>query len=220
MQNFSKHLGILTAFIPSLVFGDVTVQLNQGTNVVAVNGQEVDQGNLFNGTGSLTLENGKNQIAVEYTAEIEESADDFILETSETYVLLFEAEDTAITLTTPDISSQYELKKFNRSPQWKLIDAHGQTVPYTADILKKEGFQLARNYETELKVFNKSNSKAALPELQVERHTFKQQPVAVYETPEQESPDQKMVGQMLQFWYQQADQNTRDKFKSWIKTSQ
>lgn len=220
MKNLSKNLGIFTAFFPSLVFGDITVQLNQGTNVVAVNGQAVEQVNLFDGVGSLTLNNGKNQLVVEYTAEIEESADDFILETSETYVLLFEAEDTAITLTTPEISSQYELKKFNRSPQWQLIDSQGKSLPYTADILKKEGFQLARNYETELKAFNQSNSRAAAPELQIERHAFQQKPSSGYATAKPENTDQKMVGQMLQFWYQQADRNTQDKFKSWIKTSQ
>lgn len=219
MQSFSKKIALLTCFIPSVVFGDVTIKLNQGTDILAVNGKAVERSSLFDSTGSLRLENGKNQIVVEYTAEIEESSDDSILETSESYVLLFEAKDTEIKLQTPKITNHYDLKKFNQSPQWMLVDSQGRTLPYQSGILKKEGFQLARDYTAELMKFNQSGVAAAMPALRVERHQFNEQPVVKKSAEPASNADQKMIGEMLQYWYQQADEPTRNKFKSWIKTS-
>ncbi len=219
MRSISKALALSAIFFSPLSFAEVVVHLNQGTSILAVNGQNIEDTGLFDSKGKVQLPNGKNQILVEYTAEIGKDAEDIVLETSESYVLLFEAKDQNLRLQTPKIKSYYDLNEFNSTPQWKIVDAQGKTIKYQSAILAKEGFQLARNYENELKVFNQSGSSAALASLQVERHQFNESPVVKNQPASTPKTDQKMIGEMLQYWYQQADENTRNNFKSWINTS-
>ncbi len=218
MRSVYKALALSAILFSPVSYADVIVHLNQGTSILAINGQSVADKGLFDSKGKIQLPNGVNQILVEYTAEIGKDADDIVLETSESYVLLFEAKDQSLSLQTPKIKSYYDLREFNSMPQWKLVDAQGKSIKYQSDILAKEGFQLARNYENELKVFNQSGSSAALASLQVERHQFTETPVIKNASASTPKTDQKMIGEMLKYWYQQADENTRNNFKSWVST--
>ncbi|MBV0932861.1 YccT family protein [Marinobacterium weihaiense] len=197
---------------------EVVVVPETGVEIMAVNGVAIESDSFFSNTARLELENGKHQVVVEYLAEIEDSADDFLLERSDTFVLLFEAKDVQLNIAAPQIDSHYDLKAFNRDPQWQLKTAAGQTVAYQVDTLEKEGFQLGRDYAEELQRFNQTAAKAALPSLTHATHSFATE-VAPATAADIQSTDQKMAGEMLQFWYERADENTRDKFKSWIKTS-
>ncbi len=203
---------------PSLSFADIEINPASGVDILAINGKAIESESFFSGTPELRIENGKTQIVAEYTAEIVESADDYIIEKSDTFVLTFEAINTTISVQAPEISSQYELKAFNRKGNWKLLDAQGNSISYTFGKLEKSGFQLDRDYEKELKAFNRSNADAALGSLTVETHSF-QNSAPAYQPEGNAHPDQKMVGKMLQFWYEQASTETKNKFKSWIETS-
>lgn len=204
--------------MPMLASADVTLVSAPGVDIVAVNGVSVESGSFFSNQSRIQLDNGQHQIVAEYVAEIEESADDYHLEKSDTFVLLFNAEDTSLSLAAPAINSRYDLQTFNQGQQWKLTRADGSSVELSIGKLEKEGFQLGRDYEKELKRFNHTDAKAALPLLAMETHSFQSSgvPIKSYETG---VTDQKMAGKMLQFWYERSDKNTRDKFKSWIKTS-
>ncbi len=206
------------AIYPALSFAEVEINPAHGVDILAINGKPVESETFFSGTPELKFANGKAQIVAEYSAEIAESADDYIIEKTDTFVLTFEASDTSISVQTPEITSQYDLKSFNKQGNWRLLDAQGNTISYTLGKLEKTGFQLDRDYEKELKEFNRSNAKAALGSLTVETHSF-QNSAPVYQPEGNAHPDQKMVGKMLQFWYEQANTETKNKFKSWIKTS-
>jgi len=213
---------LLLAFLAAFsiqAMADIEFSAGEGVSILAVNGKAVDQATLFSGTPDISAPNGKTQILAEYTAEISRSADDYLLEKSDTFVITLSASDIHIRVSAPEITSRYDLKKFNTSAQWKLTDANGNSVPYVSGKLEKEGFQLARDYENELRIFNSSQNQAALPELNMETHNFNTG-VSVKPSQEATGTDQKMVGQMLQFWYEQANKETRNKFKSWIKSSQ
>lgn len=206
-------------FIPDFAQADIIFSAGEGVSILAVNGKAVDQGTLFSDTPDISAPNGKAQILVEYTAEMGRSADDYLIEKSDTFVITLSATDTRVQVSAPEISSRYELKAFNRSAQWLLQDAEGKTLPFVYGKLKKEGFQLGRNYENELKSFNNSQDPAALPYLNRETYKFNtSSPAQVM--PESTATDQKMVSQMLQFWYEQANKETRNQFKSWIQSGQ
>ncbi|GAA0700837.1 hypothetical protein GCM10009104_32410 [Marinobacterium maritimum] len=206
------------ALYPALSFAEIEISPANGVDILAINGKPVESETFFSGTPELKIQNGKAQIVAEYTAEIVESADDYILENSDTFVLTFEASDTTIRVQAPQISSQYALNEFNKQGNWKLLDAQGNSISYSLGKLEKEGFQLDRDYEKELKKFNRSNAEAALGSLTVETHSF-QNSAPAYQPEGNAHPDQVMVGKMLQFWYEQANTETKNKFKSWIETS-
>jgi uncharacterized protein YccT (UPF0319 family) len=204
--------------MPSITWADIKISAGSGVNILAVNGKAIDQGTLFSKSTDITAENGSSQIVAEYTAEIKHSADDYTLEKSDTFVISFTANDTIVSVHAPEISSRYALKTFNEAGNWRLQKTDGKSIPFNFGKLEKEGFQLGRDYEKELKVFNSSSAKAAMASLNTESHSFNTgtpaQPVS-----NGIHADQKMVGQMLQFWYEQAGTETRNKFKSWIESS-
>lgn len=214
-----KHFILLfIGLMPTFAMADIHFSAGEGVRILALNGKAVDQGTLFSAASELSAPNGKAQLVVEYTAEISRSADDYLLESSDTFVITLAAADTRVRISAPEITSQYDLKAFNRSGQWQLQDETGKTLPFVFGKLEKEGFQLGRNYESELKAFNASRAKAALPELNIETHNFdhgsSDNPLSYSDT-----ADQKMVGQMLQYWYEKASPETRNKFKRWIESS-
>lgn len=219
MKKILLPLLISCSIMPSMVFADIKIAAGSGVNILAVNGKAIDQGTLFSDSPDITAENGRSQIVAEYTAEITQSADDYILEKSDTFVISFTANDTTVSVHAPEISNRYGLKAFNESGNWRLQNTDGKSIPFDFGKLEKEGFQLARDYEKELKAFNSSSAGAAMASLNTETHNFNKgtpaQPVS-----SGIHADQKMVGQMLQFWYEQASTETRNKFKSWIKSSQ
>jgi len=204
--------------LPALALAEVHFAPGEGVQVLALNGKAVEQGTLFSATSELAAPNGKVQLAVQYTAEISRSADDYLLENSDTFVITLAASDTRVHISAPEITSQYELKAFNQEGTWQLQDDSGKPLSFVFGKLEKEGFQLGRNYENELKDFNASRHKAALPELNSETHKFSSTPSAIPPS-ETVKSDQKMVGQMLQYWYENATPETRNKFKSWIESS-
>lgn len=219
MKKVLTSLLVSCALYPAATLADIELNPANGVGILAINGKPVESGTLFSGAPELKLANGKAQIVAEYTAEIIESADDYVLEKTDTFVLTFEARDTTVSIQAPEISSRYDLKAFNETGNWRLLDTQGNTLPFTFGKLEKEGFQLGRDYEKELKKFNSSGSSAALNSLAIETHSF-QNTSQPYTAADNAHPDQKMVGQMLQFWFEQANEETKNKFKSWIKTSQ
>lgn len=219
MKKVLTSLLVSCALYPAVTLADIELNPANGVGILAINGKPVESGTLFSGAPELKLANGKAQIVAEYTAEIVESADDYVLEKTDTFVLTFEASDTTVSIQAPEISSRYDLKNFNETGNWRLLDDQGSALTFSVGKLEKEGFQLGRDYEKELKNFNRSNSPAALNSLTVETHSF-QNTSQPYTAATSAHPDQKMVGQMLQFWFEQANEETKNKFKSWIKTSQ
>jgi len=215
-----KHFILLfIGLMPAIAMADIHFSAGEGVRILALNGKAVDQGTLFSGASELSAPNGKAQLVVEYTAEINRSADDYLLESSDTFVITLAAADTRVQISAPEITNQYDLKAFNRSGQWQLQDETGTPLPFVFGKLNKEGFQLGRNYESELKSFNASQDKAALPELNSETHKFhNKSPVPPLS--DSGMTDQKMVGQMLQYWYEKAGPETRNNFKRWIESGQ
>lgn len=215
-----KHfILLLIGLMPAISLADIQFSADEGVRILALNGKEVDQGTLFSGASELSAPNGKAQLVVEYTAEINRSADDYLLETSDTFVITLAAADTRVHIGTPEIASRYDLRVFNREGRWQLRDDSGKPLSFVFGKLEKEGFQLGRDYENELKAFNASQDKAALPELNIETHKFNSTPsTSTYS--ETATSDQQMVGQMLQYWYEKASPKTRKDFKRWIESGQ
>lgn len=201
-----------------------SVQVSAG---VTLNLDECIQTHVVNGIGhkssagtSIELNNGSNQIVVSCAVTLGRSNDDSFPEVSDAFVLQFTATDTELTLSAPTIQSHRQLERFNSEGNFRLVSFSGQTVPYRADVLKKEGFQVFRDYVEELEAFNRASAPATLSSGASDTTgSAKDENKAGRQTGAEDAPDQNMVRQMLRYWYLRADMKTRNEFKSWMTSS-
>ena len=197
---------LLAALMPLPALAEVQLTLGACVNVQAVQDSEQTAGS----GQSLTLADGTQQLVVECTTEIGREE---VLETSDAFVVRFEAADTALALSAPEIESRNQMDAFNQQGNWQLTDRQGREVAFTADVLEKEGFQLVRDYARELAAYNRSGAEAAVAApglitnqdgLLLDSHV---------------DPDQEMVSRMLRYWYLKADEQTRKEWDSWVDSS-
>lgn len=200
---------------PGLAFSDVTLELGQCLNVHVIDGRD------FKGKVSspLVFDGGIHQLVVDCSVEIGRSSDDAVFETSEAFVIRFQATDADLRLTAPEISTASQLEEFNQVANFQLRTKQNRPVEYEAGVLEKEGYQIFRDYREELEVFNRSSSPAAVPQIiskNVPGASGREEPRI---PPSEDSSDQEMVIQMLRYWYLKADMKTRSELESWIRSS-
>lgn len=201
-----------------------SVQVSAG---VTINLDECIEAHVVDGMGlkssagnSIELSNGTHQIVVSCAVTLGRSNDDSVPEVSDAFVLQFTAIDTELTLSAPTIQSRRQLERFNSEGNFRLVDPSGQTVPYRADVLKKEGFQLFRDYVEELAAFNRSSAPAAVRTDAPDTTGSANDGIgAAHQGGAADTADQEMVRQMLRYWYLKADMKTRNEFKSWMTSS-
>jgi uncharacterized protein YccT (UPF0319 family) len=211
-----KHVFLLTAFTmifflqASFAKANIIFNIPDDIRIVAVNGENA------NITESTILPNGLNQIALYFEGEIGRYSE---VERSDVFVILFRAADTTLILQKEKIKNKFQFEEFNRQPTFLLADEKNRTVSFDIDKLVKEGFQLGRNYQQELIVFNGSESPAALsrpPLPSVFKNNVQAAPKKSIQQPTVSS-GANPAEQMLKYWYQQADETTRNRFKNWLQ---
>lgn len=217
MQRFILLTLALILLLSPFAWADVRLQIPEDITVVAVNGKEVSA------EQRLTLPDGHNQIALRYEGLLGDE-DDTTLETSEVIVALFQSSNQDLTLEIPEIEDIKQLESFSANPRIDIVDADGRKLPIRTDILKKEGMRISRDYGQELLIFNNGDSPAALASLTL-RQARQQAQAPVMPTQQQQmlnnpapqtAPTGNVAEQMLKYWYQQADEATRQRFKEWI----
>lgn len=209
----SNTLVLVAALISFNSYAEVKLEVGEGINLLAVNGEEVESDSLFASKTSARLPNGTNQILVNYTAEIK-PGDDSELEVTKPSVILFKTDASELYLNAPKMKTVRDVENFEKSLNWNLRDQNGNPISFKAALLIKEGFQLSRDYEDELEEFNMSNANAALPKTRIispaeVKHARKAQHSQVKE-------NKNMAMDMLIYWYNQADEKTRRSFKELI----
>lgn len=216
MQRLILLTLTLIALLSPSAWADVRLQIPEDVTVVAANGKEVPA------EQRLTLPDGHNQIALRYESLLGDE-DDTTLETSEVIIALFQSSNQDLTLEIPEIEDIKQLESFSTNPRIDIVDAEGRKLPVRIDILKKEGMRISRDYSQELLIFNNSNSPAALASLALGAKLQSQSPAIPAQQKQQPilpapqaGPTGNVAEQMLKYWYQQADESTRQRFKQWI----
>ena len=208
---------------------EVTITLPDSAEPLLLNGKDINSHRLIS-------QNGPQQLVLAARATYREFGQQKRF-TSETLIVTFLAENNHYRVNLPKINSPRSAEKFNDAPQVSITDTQGNKVAYKLDKLRKEGIQIGRDYSEEIKAYNASGGIAAIEVSQAIQMTqtistnHATSPVAASAslsaaqeatTPQnaqqQASPrrDQINVGQMLDFWYEQADDATREAFKKRI----
>lgn len=214
LNNILSNTLILVAVLMSFnSYAEVQLEVGEGINLLAVNGEEVESGSLFSSKTSARLPNGTNQILVNYTAEIK-PGDDSEFEVTKPSVILFKTDASELYLNAPKMKSLRDVERFEKNLNWNLRDQNGNPILFKSALLIKEGFQLSRDYKNELKEFNMSNSTAALTKTRI----ISPAEVKNSQNPQhsQAKQNKNMTMDMLIYWYNQADEKTRRSFKELI----
>lgn len=92
--------------------------------------------------------------------------------------------------------------------QWRLVNQQGKAVELRQDRLIKDGMQIGRNFEFEASEYNKKGGVAALTS------SITVQPMAQQEI--SNATAMAAAEEMLHFWYNKADVETKARFKTFI----
>lgn len=210
MKTVQYILLILCLCWTSTALAETQLELPEGLKVVAVNGHNADI------VDHIKLADGLNQIVVQYTGELGHSFDTERV-SSEVFVVIFTARSRSLSLSIPEITSHYDLDVFNSQPDIRIFTKRGDPLALRVDTLKKEGFQIFRDYAQELEIYNQTDAQAANPAF----ITFEQiDPAADLKRSKVSPADNHsdIALQILHYWYRQADTNTREQFKQSIKS--
>lgn len=216
MKIIASSIVLSAALFSVQVSAGVTVNLGECIQTHVVDGSEQQS----SAGQSIELTNGSHQMVVSCRVTLGRSDDDSFPEVSDAFVLQFTAADTELTLSAPTIRSRRQLERLNSEGDFRLVDPSGQTVQTQADVLKKEGFQVFRDYAEELEAFNRSSAPATFgPRPTDLTGSAKDGNQSEQQFGAADTPDQEMVRQMLRYWYLKADMKTRNEFRSWMGSS-
>lgn len=164
---------------------------------------EVVNGEKSNNQNPLVLKDGENQIAFHYEDRLRSGGEDIFL-TSDVMLITFKGYDQHYSITFPKFSSEKQFDRFNDKPAITLTDSNGKPVPFEQGKLLKNGIQFNRDLVAEMAIYNQTSEPASL-----------EQPVSII-IPAGSKSEGEVAGQMLDYWYNKADEKTRAQFKARI----
>ncbi|MFA0413054.1 DUF2057 family protein [Vibrio renipiscarius] len=205
----------MTTLLAGLVFSglahaDVTLTIPDNVELLVVNQAKPDiDGGLFSSSKTVTLPDGENQIVMRYTPYFSQGNDRIIVDGA-AIIAKFEAQDQQIEFQLPEYKNQRDAEKNIKQLQLKLTTSDGQPIAVAQDELIKNGLQLGRDYVRETGDYNVTGGIAAIT---VAGAYSAQAPISAVTA---QAADSNTVEEMLHFWYQKADDETKAKFKQFI----
>ncbi|MBA5761386.1 DUF2057 family protein [Vibrio sp. 404] len=192
---------------------EVNIEIPDNVQLLAVNAEKPAlEGGLFSSDKTLTLEDGENQIVVRYLPYFSKGSDRVIVE-SQAVIAKFTAENQDLTFELPEFRNERDAEKHIGDWQVKLVNQQGQSIEIAQDALHRDGLQLGRNYIIESEEYNRTNGVAALTSTTVATATMQMTATSAVTDAK---VDSSTAEEMLHFWYQKADQETRNKFKQYV----
>ncbi|UYI49037.1 DUF2057 domain-containing protein [Vibrio natriegens] len=208
----------LALAMSSMAFADVTVSVPDDVSVLAANGEKVKlDGGFFASERTLTLPDGVNQVVFRFTPFFNKGNDRVSVE-SDVIVTSFTSTDSKLALQLPEYRNLNDAEDNIKDLDWKLVDASGNAIAVKQDKLIKEGMQIGRDYVREVEDYNRTGGVAAIAVAgaMVQPMTL---PAEIPEDMKQARAAVKAdstAEEMLHFWYQKADAETKARFKAYI----
>lgn len=204
---------------------DVTIDLNDDIELLLVNGSEPEvEGGFFSTNKTVVLPDGENQIAFRYIPIFKNGKDREQLN-SDVIVAKFSAADAKLQFEFPHYKNLREAEKFNHNPDWKMVNEKGEQVDLVQDKLIHNGIQIGRNYESEMVTYNAKGGVAAIAPLAVVGSVATPAQLtepAVANTANTATPSKAPAAtteeEMLRFWYDKADEATKQRFKAYVNS--
>ncbi|MDG6882205.1 Uncharacterized protein conserved in bacteria (DUF2057) [Phocoenobacter uteri] len=132
-------------------------------------------------------------------------------------ILTFKGSLDDINISSPYISNTNQAEKYKKSPTFEITTSSGQKIDYKWDYLRGEGFMPNTRIQENLAEYNAGNGVAA-----VSAFAFNQSnPMMVKNIKTKKGKvvvnGENIAEQQLQYWFQQADKATQQRFLKWAK---
>ncbi|MFA0112892.1 DUF2057 family protein [Vibrio sp. 10N.261.46.E11] len=207
-----QSIALLSAIVaaPS-VLADVEIQVPSSVDILAVNEAKPDlDGGLFSSHKTLTLPDGQNQIVFQYQLAFDKGNDREFVD-SDAVIATFDATDTTLTFDLPKYRNTAEAKSGFKNLELNLVDENQNKISVKQDKLVKDGMQIGRNYPQEAKEYNQKGGIAALA---IGTTAAVVQPATLPAKIDANAAN--TAEEMLYFWYEKADAETKQKFKDYV----
>ncbi|MCO7260382.1 DUF2057 family protein [Dickeya zeae] len=187
-----------------------TLKLRPDIELVMVDGKKVP-GSLLNGADSLELEKGYHQIVFQVLKPVGSSVG-----TKQTYrspglIAVFDARTLSeVAIRLPDLDNPSARQNFSQTPDYQLVDSKNLPIPIRTDVLPTGDAELSGEIEKRMADYNRSGQPAAAI-------TFAPLPSAKASTTPNAAANPLDPLSIMQYWFQQADKNTRQRFLEWAK---
>ncbi|ABR74370.1 hypothetical protein CBG46_00200 [Actinobacillus succinogenes] len=186
---------------------------------LAVDGQKANR-SLLKETRSFNInDTHTHQVVVRVSELIREGSDRTLFE-SDPIVVTFQGSTEDIRISAPRLTNEREANNFKANPKITVKTVSGAEIASKQDYLKQEGFLPGVNLEENLSNYNQSGATASVAGFAtasmpatvgtVQNGKVKKGKVTVQ--------GENAAEQMLQYWYQQADKETQERFLNWVKT--
>ncbi|KAA8679750.1 DUF2057 family protein [Vibrio gigantis] len=215
MKTLQSIALLSTIIVAPHVLADVTIEVPSSVDILAVNEAKPDlDGSLFSSHKTLTVPDGQNQIVFQYQLAFDKGNDREFVD-SDAIIATFSATDTALTFDMPKFRNTADAKKGLDNLDWKLVDENQEAISVKQDKLVKDGMQIGRKFPQEAKEYNKKGGVAALTMATAAGATAAVvQPVTLPAKIDGNAAN--TAEEMLYFWYDKADAETKQKFKEFV----
>lgn len=155
--------GALLFLLSQSVFA-TTLKFSSEVELLAVDGQSLPSA-LFKSADSLELNGGVHQILFRVEKMVPPAGQHQQMFTSVPLVVVFDVRDyTSISIKIPKLLNEHDVRAFEKSLSFDLLNNRGNPVEYKSDVLHISQPLLA-NYEQAMERYNLSDASAALPTL-------------------------------------------------------
>ncbi|MEZ9567532.1 DUF2057 family protein [Vibrio splendidus] len=218
MKTLQSIALLSTIIVAPNVLADVTIEVPSSADalvdVLAVNEAKPDlDGGFFSSSKTITVPDGVNQIVFKYQLAFSQGNDREFVD-SDTIIATFDAADTALTFEMPKFRNTNEAKKGLQNLDWKLVDENQNAISVKQDKLVKDGMQIGRKYPQEAREYNQKGGIAALTVGASAGAAAVAQPVTLPAKIDGNAAN--TAEEMLYFWYEKADAETKQKFKDYV----
>lgn len=204
MQRLSCLLALCFAASAS---AKVTIDIPDTIDLLVVNGSSPKlSGGFFDATKKLEIDDGEQQIVFRYSPYFSQGSDRIIID-SDVIIATFDAANQDFTFDMPKYRDAPQATKAIKKMEWQLVDQQGKAIEMRQDRLIKEGMQLGRNFEFETAEYNRKGGIAALTS------SIATQPLTQQEA---SNAAASAAEEMLHFWYNKADEETKARFKAFV----
>ena len=222
---FRRLLGaLIVCALPIPTIADNTLILPTTTRLLVIDGQDASDQSR---TRELTLDNGRHQVVFQLRSLVRDGSESDMF-TSSPYIMTFDLSgDQTFTVKAPTLRSRRDADNLTRSPntQITLLNQQGKKTPFEFGVLNRRGLLIGGDIVRDVQEFNRADNPAAMRTGSETAHVaagnsnkqvLSLSPISAGAS----STNQSTSEHMLQYWYNQANEETRARFLRWVAQKQ
>lgn len=207
---------MVALIMPVCVFA-TTLRLSTDIDLLVLDGKKVSS-SLLRGADSIELDNGPHQVVfrVEKTIRLADNEQQVYI--SPPLVASFNTQlISQVNFRLPRLETEKESLAFDASPRIELVDGDSMPIPVKLDILALTKRPKGTDYEADTETYNRASRRASLPQFATMMADDSTLLSGVSELDVLPPQSQTLTEQRLNFWFQNADPDTRARFLQWAK---